>query len=236
MAVQLLRPYGGFATNAIVAFPDSTETALIAQGLAVASTTTSIPSIVGAPFEPMTQGGNTYPVAQGGVQMSSAYTSSPTTWPCIPMGANALTGFETNGTVAVAGTIYMTEIYVPFWQTWTGAAVLNGTTVGTDKYIVALYGTNGALLANSAVAGATSAGASTFQKIAFTSAITLAPGRYFIAVQANGTTDTLRHLLSANGATNCTSSTAGVFGTIPSTMTIPSTFTTAVGVISELYV
>jgi hypothetical protein len=151
------------------------------------------------------------------------------------MGAAALTGFETNGVAPVAGTINLTEVYVPHLQTWTGAGVLNGTTVGTDNFIVALYGANGALLANSALAGTLSAGASVFQNIAFTAPITIVPGRYFVAVQSNGTTATLRHLLAANGAANNTSATVGVFGTLPATMTAPTTFTTAVGVIVQLY-
>lgn len=37
MAVSLNRPYGGLAAGAITAFPPSTETALIAQGLAATS-------------------------------------------------------------------------------------------------------------------------------------------------------------------------------------------------------
>jgi hypothetical protein len=152
------------------------------------------------------------------------------------LGSAALTTYETNGTAPVAGSINLTEIYVPFTQTWTGIGVLNGTVVGTDNHLVALYGSNGALLANSAVAGTVSAGASAMQNRAFTAPITLLPGRYFLGVQSNGTTATLRHLIAANGANVCTSVTAGTFGTVPATLTVPTTFTTAVGVIAQLYV
>lgn len=235
MAVTLLRPYGGFTTGAVVIFPDSTETALIAQGIATAANATSMPSIYGV-NQFLAQGGNQVWASDDGIgAYSTTNLQGPTTHPCIPMGGVALTAFETNGVAPVAGTINLTEVYVPFWQTWTGIGVLNGTVVGTDNFIVALYGTNGALLANSALAGTLSAGASVFQNIAFTAPITLAPGRYFTAVQSNGTTATLRHLLAANGASNCTSATAGVFGTLPATATLPTTFTTAVGVITQLY-
>ena len=92
------------------------------------------------------------------------------------------------------------EIIVPYWGAWTGIGTLNGATVGTDHLMVALYDTTGALIANSAVAGVLSAGANAFQEIAFTSATApLAPGRYFLAVQCNGTTATTRRMAAADG-------------------------------------
>lgn len=239
MSVKLLRNYQTYLANAVVTFPTDTESALIQQGIAVASTPSSIKSNVGAPDAFGTFAGNVVDVLQsgaGGLNVGSTLYQGPVTWPCIPMGAAALTGFETNGTAPVAGTINLTEVYVPYAQTWTGVGVLNGTVVGTDNFIVMVYGNDGTLLANSALAGTLSAGASAFQNIAFTTPVTLLPGRYYLGVQSNGTTATLRHLLSANGATNCTSATAGVFGTLPATITVPNTFTTAVGVITQLYV
>ncbi len=76
-------------------------------------------------------------------------------------------------------------------MTLTGACVLNGATVGTDKWIFALYDSSGALLANTAIAGVTTATASKYQCIAFTATVQVAgPMSYYIAVQGNGTTDT----------------------------------------------
>jgi hypothetical protein len=236
MSVYLLRAYGGFpasSTNPIT-FPDSTESALIAQGIAVAAGTTAMPAIYGGPDQFLTQGGNIASAPNAGVG-TPTYYQGPLIWPCINLGSAALTGYETNGAAPVAGSMNLTEIQVPYWNTWTGIGVLNGTTVGTDNHLVALYGSNGALIANSAVAGTVSAGASVFQNRAFLFPVTLAPGRYFLGVQSNGTTATLRHLLAANGSNVCTSVTAGVFGTVPATMTPPATFTTAVGVIAQLY-
>jgi len=233
MSVTLNSPYGNFATGAKIILPDATETSLVSAGVATAGPTTTETALPGGALQVVTMGGNEA-IAKTTGQGAHTYNQGPTTLPCISMGAVALTGFETNGTAPVAGTINLTEIYVPFWQTWTGAGVLNGTTVGTDNLIVALYGSDGALIANSALAGTLSAGASAFQNIAFTAPVLLAPGRYFIGVQSNGTTATLRHLLAANGASNCTSATVGVFGTLPA-LTPPSTFTTAVGCIVQLY-
>lgn len=234
MAVTLLRPYQGFATGATVILPDDTETSLIQQGIAVASVETSLYSGAGAPDQFATMGGNVANVSQTGVS-TPTYYQGPLRLPCIALGSAALTSYETNGVAPVAGTLNLTEIFVPYQNTWTGIGVLNGTTVGTNNFIVALYGSDGSLLANSALAGTLSAGASVFQNIAFTSAITLLPGRYFLGVQSNGTTATLRHLLVANGAVPCTSAVAGTFGTLPDPITPPTTFTTAVGVITQLY-
>lgn len=240
MSVYLTEPYGSFpasATNPVV-LPPSTETALIAQNKAVSAGTTGGTNVVGGPAYYATQGGNVALIPQTGVGRDVANVNKgPLILTAIPMGSLAFASYETNGTAPVAGTMYLTEIYVPFTQTWTGIGVLNGTTVGTDNHLVALYGADGTLLANSAVAGTLSAGASAWQDRAFTAPITLIPGRYFLGVQSNGTTATLRHLETALGATNSTGAQAGTFGTVPATLTtVPVTITNAQGVISRLYV
>lgn len=235
MSVTLLRAYAGYASGAVVVLPDSTESSLIAQGLALAGPVTSAPGAIGGPDTYVTQGGNLAFLPQSGQGVPTIY-QGPLNWPCINLGSAALTGYETNGVAQTAGTMNLTEIYVPYWNTWTGAGILNGTTVGTHNVLTALYGTNGVLLANSAVAGVVSASASVFQNVAYTTPITLAPGRYFLGFQYSGTTPTPRHLLAANGSNICTGSQAGTFGTVPATLTtIPITFTTAVGPICQLY-
>jgi hypothetical protein len=233
MAVTLLRAYAGYASGAIVTLPDSTEAALIAQGLATASITTAAASVVGAPAGYVTQGGNIALMPQAG-QSNPVTLQGPAILPCVSLGGAALTAVGTSS-VHVAGTMNLTEIFVPYWNTWKGAGVLNGTTVGTDNMLVALYGSNGALIANSAVAGTLSASASTFQNRDFLVPVTLAPGRYFIGVQSNGTTATTNKLVAANGANVMTTSSTGTFGTVPATLTIPTTFTTAVGCVVQLY-
>lgn len=236
MSVTLLRNYNGFLSGAVVTLPDSTESALIAQGLATAAGVTSTSNISNGPDMYVTQGGNVSVQPQAGIS-TPTYAQGPLRLPCINLGSSALTGYETNGTAAVAGTMNLTEIHVPYLQTWTGIGVLNGTTVGTHNLLVALYGSNGALLANSAVAGVVSAGASVMQNVAFTTPITLVPGRYFLGSQFSGTTPTPRHLVALNGSNVCTGAQTGAFGTVPATLTtIPSTFTDAQGIISQLYV
>lgn len=151
----------------------------------------------------------------------------------IPIGPVALASLGTSA-VHVAGSIYLSEIQIPVAMRATGINILNGVTVGTDNLIVGLYAANGALVANSALAGTLSAGANGFQQIAFTAPVDIAPGRYFVALQANGTTATTRRIATATFL-NAASVQAGVFGTLPATLTTPTTTTADAGPIAFVY-
>lgn len=237
MSVYLLRAYGGFAASSTVpvTFPDSTESSLIAQGLATAAGTTSFPAVLGGPDGYVTQGGNIFDANQAGFGGTPTNLQGPSILPTIALGSLALTSYETNGVTQTAGQWNFGEIFVPYLNLWKGAGILNGTTVGTSLYIVALWGSTGTLLANSAVAGAVSAGPSIMQNFAFTSPIVLVPGRYFVGLQMNVATDTVRHVLSANGSNIMCATQSGTFGTVPNITTVPTTFTTAVAPIMQLY-
>jgi hypothetical protein len=144
-------------------------------------------------------------------------------------GGTALTALETAGTAASANTeIYCTEVDLPYSQLLTGIAVLNGTTVGTNKHFAILYDSSGNVLANSAVAGVTTANASTYQKLNFvTKYYAVGPARYFACDGLNGTTDTIRHAITAvNDNVLGGAVTGQVFGTAAA-VTLPATFTTA---------
>lgn len=145
-------------------------------------------------------------------------------------GGTAYTSLNSTGTTLSATTMYCTELNLPFNKLITGLGVLNGTTVGTDKHLVALYDSAGTLLANSATAGLTSASASTYQNISFTTPFyAVGPQQYFGCVQTNGTTDTIRMIVTGTQDIYLTKGQTGVtFGTIPA-LTVPTTFTTAVG-------
>jgi hypothetical protein len=146
-------------------------------------------------------------------------------------GSVAYTTINTNGTTLAATTMYCTEIDLPYNKLLTGIGILNGTTVGTDNHLVALYDASGNLLANSATAGVLAASASTYQNISFTSTyFAVGPATYFGCMQTNGTTATVRMLLTGIQDTYLTKGVTGqTFGTIPATITVPTTFTTAVG-------
>lgn len=144
-------------------------------------------------------------------------------------GGTALTALETAGTAAAANTeIYCSEIDLPYSQLLTGIAPLNGTTVGTNKHFALLYDSSGNVLANTATAGVTTSGASTYQKMNFvTKYYAVGPARYFACDGLNGTTDTIRHAITAvNDNVLGGAVTGQVFGTAAA-VTLPTTFTTA---------
>lgn len=145
-------------------------------------------------------------------------------------GGTALTALETAGTAAAASTeMYCTEIDIPISLYVKGIGVLNGTTVGTNKHFATLYDAGGNLLGNSATAGTTTAGASTYQKLNLVTPYFLpGPARYFACDALNGTTDTIRHAVTGTNDNVLGGTITGqVFGTAPATITPPSSFTTA---------
>ena len=233
MAVTLYKAYQGYAAGATIVVPDDTQTALIAQGIGYAASGQPSQSYVatGSALVAPTVGGNKSAQDIAGFGAPSS-PQGPRILPNGPILAFASLG---TSAVHVAGTWYRSEIYVPHLAQWTGINVLNGATVGTDNILVALYDTNGVLITNSAVAGALSAGANAFQSLAFLTQPILPPGRYFVAVQCNGTTATTRKWAAANGGNQMTQSATGTFGTVPASFTPPTTFTADVGPIAALY-
>lgn len=152
----------------------------------------------------------------------------------IPIGAVAFASLGTN-TTPTAGTIYVTEFSVPINMDITGLAAMNGGTVGTDKAIYAIYSAAGALLATTALAGVTTAGANAFQEIALTTTYPAIGGRrYFLAVQYNGNTTRFRSI-AASTYLNLTISQAGSFGTLAALDPLPTATVADVGPIMYAY-
>lgn len=161
----------------------------------------------------------------------AALAASPRCWHT--GGVTATQTTDGNDSTPVITETYICEVFVPCNATLTGIAVLNGSAVGTDKLIVALADSTGAVVANSALAGTTAVGTDGFQKIPFTATYAVrGPATYYVLVQCNGTTYRLNtHILGTFGASKKTGET---FGTL-TTITAPSTFTTALGPIASLY-
>lgn len=152
-------------------------------------------------------------------------------------GGTIYTSLNSTGTVLAATTMYCTEIQLPYSKYVTGLEVLLGTVGATDKHLVALYDATGNLVANSATAGQTAGTASTYEQIPFTSKYyVVGPAQYFGCLQTNGTTATVRMLVTSVQDQYLTKGVTGqTFGTIPATITVPTTFTTAVGPYEALY-
>lgn len=147
--------------------------------------------------------------------------------------ANASLG---TSTATVAGTVYCTEIDLPANRLVTGLAPLLGTTGGTDKHLVILYDSAGNEITSSAVAGQTAGTASTYEQIPFTAPYYMVgPAQYFGCVQSNGTTAKLALLAAGTQDQELTYTHTGSFGTIPATITAPTSFTTLAGTYMELY-
>lgn len=134
------------------------------------------------------------------------------------------------------GTIFYSALEVDFNMLASGACLLNGATVTTDKHIYALYNAQGALLANTALAGTADSGASKYQCVAFTTPVALiGPAQYFLAAQANGTTDNfMTYASGAAPSSYPTGDQTGTFGTLPA-ITVTSTFTASEGPLMTLY-
>ncbi|MGH9505238.1 MAG: hypothetical protein ACRD20_20485 [Terriglobales bacterium] len=171
-----------------------------------------------------------------GDALSTQRPSVPYLSPAI--GATLQTAIDTAGNAAGASTEeYCTQINLPYSKLLTGLAVLNGTTVGTNKWLYILRDSSGIVLANTAVAGTLTAGASTYQQVAFTTPYyAVGPAIYFGCLQANGVTDTYRRVnTAANEGLFAGKITGGTFGTIVNPITPPASFTTALGGYWEFY-
>jgi hypothetical protein len=152
----------------------------------------------------------------------------------IPIGSVAYASLGTN-TADVNGQVWITSLTLPTDTTLTGIACLQGGTATTDKTIDSLYNSAGTLVANSALAGTTLSGASTFQKQAFVTPYTAAAGIYYIGVQGNGTAaGAIATVAASTYLTVATTVVAGTFGTLPA-ITPPTTFTAGNGPICYVY-
>jgi hypothetical protein len=135
------------------------------------------------------------------------------------------------------GNIFWASVYIPHSITLTGIGYLTGSVAGTDKVIVALYDNAGALLANSALAGATVTGTNNIQQVAFTAPENvLGPNYFYVAVQFNGTTAKFRTIAGGEGSEylSVTNSSAGTFGTLGAIVT-GGVFTSNQGPIAYTY-
>jgi hypothetical protein len=148
-------------------------------------------------------------------------------------GAVALATAGTD-TACTNGTQYLSELYIPVAKVLTGLGYLIGSVGGTDKVIVALYDSTGALCASSAVAGATVGTAANFQSVAFEATYAAAAGRYFLGLTFNGTTAKFR-TYPIPGSAFYAGEVSQTFGTVGATVVPPSTFTANKGPIGFAY-
>ncbi len=138
-------------------------------------------------------------------------------------------------TTPSATTVYLTQLHIKTNCTLTGVAVSNGATVGTNKYVAALFNSAGVPVANSALAGATTVGADVYQTLDFTATYGAVPGVYWIGLYVDGTTDRFRSIPAVGAFAGLAGSATGqTFGTVAA-VTVPTTFTADKGPVSFVY-
>jgi len=151
------------------------------------------------------------------------------------IGSVAYASLGTN-TTPVAGTWYCMDVYVPEdYTAVSGIGFLTGATVGTDTAIYALYDSTGRIVANTDAAGTTTSGASAAQEIAFASQAALKQGIYWMCEQVSGTTTRLRTVAASTFLDKLAGSFTGTAGTVPASITVPTTFTADKGVFGYIY-
>lgn len=145
-------------------------------------------------------------------------------------GAAPMTTTTGTDTTPVTTETYLVEVFVPMNATITGAALLNGSAVAGNVTAI-LYDSNGAPIVQSA--STAQSGTAAYQKFAFSSAYNAkGPAKYIVGFQFDSTSARFRtHILGNFGAAKKTSETYGTATAI----TVPTTFTTALGPIADLY-
>jgi hypothetical protein len=136
-------------------------------------------------------------------------------------------------TAGINGTLFISEVFIPCNATLTGISFLLGSVGGTDKVVVALFDSTGAIVANSALDASVTAGTTaTFQRVPFTATYAAkGPAKYYIGVQTNGNTAKIRTQAFGDHETVSISQT---FDTLVA-ISPPTTFTASVGPIAMTY-
>ena len=145
-------------------------------------------------------------------------------------GGNAATGAFTDQT-PVSTEFYVAEVMVPANVTVTGVAVFNGS-VASGNMKVGLANSSGVNVATSASTAVS--GTSAYQRVAFTGTYAaVGPATYYVEVfYDNNTTRANAFTVGNCGVSKATGQT---FATGFTTVTPPTTFTSAIGPVAALY-
>jgi hypothetical protein len=133
-------------------------------------------------------------------------------------------------TTPVITETYIAEVFIPHNQTVTGISLLNGSAAAGNVTAI-LYDENGRALGQSA--STAQSGTAAYQAFPLATAVSaIGPAQYFVGVQFSSTSARFRtHTIGAFPASKKTGETYGTATTI----TTPTTFTTAVGPIASVY-
>jgi len=164
----------------------------------------------------------------GGVAAAGGFSASPR----MVMTGNIPAYVSTYGTDTTPATTetYIAEVFVPANMTVTGVSLFNGS-AAAGNVCVALANSSGTVVASSA--STAQSGTDAYQRVDLSATYAAkGPATYYVLAQFNNTSARLNtHTLGDFGASKKTSETFGTFTTI----TPPTTFTTAVGPVASLY-
>lgn len=167
----------------------------------------------------------------GGIAAAGGFSISPRL--IASCGTPAITATQGTDSAPVNTETYIVEIFIPANTTVTGVALLNGSAVAGNVKI-SLADSTGAPIAAAVTASTAQAGTAVYQLIPFAVAYAAkGPATYYVLVQFNtNTTPRFRtHIVGVCGASKKTGETYGTFTSV----TPPTTFTTALGPTVSLY-
>lgn len=144
----------------------------------------------------------------------------------ITIGSVAYGSLGTSITTAATSSV-ITDVFVQDTMLSTGAAILNGGTAATTKYVLALYDSTCRFIISTATAGTAASGTNAFQEIAWTQVVTIPRGRYYVMLQGDAVGATVFRSVAASTFVDLVNGTVAstTFGTLPTTCTVPTTLT-----------
>ncbi len=148
----------------------------------------------------------------------------------VPIGSVAYASVGTN-TTDISGQLWITDLIAPYDYVCSIIGFLQGGTATTDNVLAAIFDGGGNRLGNSATAGVVLSGASTFAERTLLTPVQLkAGGKYYVAVQGNGTAAGAIQTIPASTFVGVNAGVlSGAFGTVPASIVVPQTFTAGSG-------
>ena len=168
----------------------------------------------------------------GGVAAAGGFTASPRLiGTCGTNGAAVAATSAFTNQIPVITEVYIAEVFVPVNVTVTGVANLNGT-VASGNVKVGLFNSAGALMATSA--STASSGTTAYQLVPFTAPLAvIGPATYYVGTFYDNTT--VRGTTFTSGSCGASKQTGQTYATGFTAITPPTTFTTALGPVANLY-
>lgn len=165
----------------------------------------------------------------GGIAAAGGFSASPRL--CHVGGEPAIASTSGTDATPVATEVYIGEVFVPCNMTLTGLAVFNGS-VASGNMKVGLANSAGAIVATSATTAMS--GTDAYQRVPFTATYAAKGPATYYALQFldNNTARIKTHTVGNFGASKQTGQT---YATGFTTITPPTTFTTALAPIASLY-